>query len=66
MADAANPNDAWGPNQYAAPAPHRADASTVGPGGNTVDRNMIPKTMNVLDKNETAAKPLGQSHSTGF
>jgi hypothetical protein len=67
MADGkTNPNSVWGPNQYAAPAPSRPDASTVGPGGNVVDRRQIPKTLNVLDKNETPANPLGQPGTTGY
>jgi hypothetical protein len=57
-----------GPNEYYAQRTNltRPDASTVGPGGNVVDRARINRTLNVLDKNETPAKPLGQPHSNGF
>lgn len=69
MADAANPNSIWGPNEYpnmngAGTAP--AIGLTLEPGGNTVDRNRIPKTINVVDTNGTPAKPGGQPGTTGY
>lgn len=67
MADATNPSNVWGPNEYAGfVAPKRADASTVGPGGNIVDKNRIPKTMNTADKNNNQAHPLGNPGTTGY
>lgn len=66
--DARNPGSTTGPNQYYAQRIDltRPDMSTVGPGGNQVDRGRINRTMNELDKNQTQANPLGQSHSNGF
>lgn len=59
MSDKTNPNAVWGPNEYAGNvAPSRPDASTVGPGGNTVDRKAIPKTL-TESGTPNAAKPLG-------
>lgn len=70
MADSSkiNPNGVEGSNEYYAQRVNltRPDASTVGPGGNTVDRARINKTLNVLDKNSTQSKPLGQSHTSGY
>ena len=63
--DKVNPSNVWGPNQYAAPAPHRPDASTVGPGGNIVDRARIPANSETLSKNQTPANPLGTPDNYG-
>lgn len=61
-----NPNDVWGPNEYAGfVAPSRPDASTVGPGGNVFDRanfERVAGTKTTLDQNASASKPAGQSH----
>lgn len=66
--DARNPGSTLGDNEYSALRIDltRPDASTVGPGGNQVDRSQINRTLNELDKNQTQSKPLGQSHSNGF
>jgi hypothetical protein len=63
-----NPSGVGTANEYYAQnlGLSRPDASIVGPGGNTVDRGAINKTLNVLDKNSTQSKPLGQSGTTGF
>jgi hypothetical protein len=64
--DKTNPSLVGGRNEYAGfVAPSRPDASTVGPGGNTVDRGELASvrgTKTMLDKNSTQSKPLGQSH----
>lgn len=61
-----NPDDVWGPNEYSAQRLNltRADQSTVGPGGNTVDRNRINKTMGGSGA-QTQPKPLGTPESRG-
>lgn len=67
MTDQSNPNGIWGPNQYAGNVvPSRPDASTVGPGGNTVDRNRIPRNSETLNKgSRTPAHPLGTPDNYG-
>lgn len=77
--DARNPSTVYGGNDYYADkvTPKRADVTTNaqaggyygGSGGNAFDRSEFVKvagTKNVLDKNETQAKPLGKSGSTGW
>lgn len=66
-----NPDDVWGPNEYY--AQHVGLAPAIGipmeAGGNTVDRARfveVAGTKNVLSKNQTQNKPLGQSGTTGF
>lgn len=61
-----NPDNVGIQNEYAGfKAPARPDASTVGPGGNVVDRNRIPKTMGGSGA-ETQAKPLGKPVARGY
>jgi hypothetical protein len=60
MSDKTNPNNVGGPNEYAGfVAPKRADQSTVGPGGNTVDRGAINRSVTSVSKQGTAAFPGG-------
>lgn len=57
-----NPNGIGVDNEYAGfAAPSRPDASTVGPGGNTVDRSRINPTLNQVSTSKTTAKPGGVS-----
>jgi hypothetical protein len=67
MSDKTNPNNVWGPNQYSGfVAPSRPDASTVGPGGNTVDRARINRNSDVIDKGaQSPAFPLGKPNNLG-
>jgi hypothetical protein len=60
MSDKTNPNDVGGMNEYAGfVAPKRADQSIVGPGGNTVDRGAINRSVTSVSKQGTAAFPAG-------
>lgn len=70
MADQSNPNDTWGPNEYAG---QRVPLS--GPigiplesGGLTFDRaeHLDVQGTKGLDKNATAGQPLGQRVNKGF
>lgn len=67
MSQQTNPNDVWGLNQYAGfVAPKRADQSTVGPGGNSVSRDRVNRTVTSVDKgNQSAAHPLGEPQNGG-
>jgi hypothetical protein len=60
MSDKTNPNNVGFVGSYAGfVAPKRADQSTVGPGGNTVDRAAINRTVTSVSKNATPAFPCG-------
>ena len=69
MSDKTNPNSVWGPNQNYANNLNlsRPDASTVGPGGNVVDRARINRNGAGLDENRLSPqKPLGEPQTDGF
>lgn len=64
--DRTNPSVVGGDNEYAGfVAPKRADKSTIGPGGNTVDRGVINKTLTEVGS-PTQAKPFGPSSGSGY
>lgn len=67
MSDQTNPNSVGGMNEYAGfVAPSRPDASIVGPGGNTVDRARINRSVTSVDKgNLSQAHPLGEPQNGG-
>lgn len=47
-------------------APKRAAVSTILPGGNTVDRGAINKTLDTVSKNGSQAHPLGTPSGSGY
>lgn len=60
MSDKTNPNDVGFIGSYAGfVAPKRAEQSIVGPGGNTVDRSAINKTVTSVGKQGTPVFPGG-------
>lgn len=62
-----NPSNVLGDNEYAGfVAPSRADQSTIGPGGNTVDRGAINKTKDTVSTQGSQAKPGGVSSGSGY
>lgn len=62
-----NPSEALGVNEYAGfVAPKRAAQSTVGAGGNQVDRASINKTKDSVGKQGSQAKPGGTSSGSGY
>jgi hypothetical protein len=62
MSDKTNPNDVGFIGSYAGfVAPKRPDMSTVGPGGNTVDRGAINKTLDTYEQHGSPSKPLGSA-----
>ncbi len=61
-----NPSDVGKLTEYAGNvAPKRADASTVAPGGNVVNRDTINKTYDTVSSKGTQAKPGGEHSSSG-